>query len=499
MTVSPFVPSLADISQFESASTRQCIWSIAKRRKDGSLQQCTRTIGWSGQIHEEVLSLIAGSPEPIDKVDVLDKLSRLLLCGRSHRKEKYIGAVLGIWKKERERNVTGSSPLPKAQNVPSVSIDCPTTTSPPSETSNAQLKISTTPRARLPPTDIRHLLQIEDNDDLRCHRGTLNQPDCRNHINKANQLRINAIITSLANLAVPSREPRALLHELSLLLFCVRFHRHLATEKEASWAELIPILCQTEDNSTHPVFQPDSLPTTPKPTKPSRPATTPDSDSPSSAVSSIWSRSAKDFWTPPTTPSPKSDQRGSQIVSPLGHRASKSSVPRAGSTNLNLSDDLDSTKGSAKQSKTFRVTRSHPENLGGALIKATLPSFVPYYANSIEKLRDMILKGLTKKEQDGGWIYGFRRTCERHIKIGYTNDVNRRLDEWRKQCKYEPQLVFKIAVPYAYRVEKLVQLTLATERRREPLVNGRCNAGNGCQKVHKEWFEVLAERCTASH
>jgi T5orf172 domain len=87
---------------------------------------------------------------------------------------------------------------------------------------------------------------------------------------------------------------------------------------------------------------------------------------------------------------------------------------------------------------------------------------------------------------------------KKYIKIGFSSDVHRRLAEWRSQCGYEPQLLFSRRAPHHVRVEKLVHLSLANERRREVGQSGAvANMGGGCPGCgvnHKEWFEVEETR-----
>lgn len=90
------------------------------------------------------------------------------------------------------------------------------------------------------------------------------------------------------------------------------------------------------------------------------------------------------------------------------------------------------------------------------------------------------------------------------LKIGRTNNVHRRINEWTKQCSHDLTLLRYypysstatsasprnpgITVPYVHRVERLIHLELGDIRIRDM---GPCA---DCGKEHKEWFEVPAER-----
>lgn len=86
------------------------------------------------------------------------------------------------------------------------------------------------------------------------------------------------------------------------------------------------------------------------------------------------------------------------------------------------------------------------------------------------------------------------------LKIGRAQNVQRRLNQWTRQCGYKLSLIRYYPyhsdeaprtprkVPRVNRVERLVHLELAGKRARG---SGRCGA---CGREHREWFEVEASR-----
>lgn len=89
------------------------------------------------------------------------------------------------------------------------------------------------------------------------------------------------------------------------------------------------------------------------------------------------------------------------------------------------------------------------------------------------------------------------------LKIGRASNVQRRLNEWSRQCGYNLSLVryypyqpsspnLEVGtprkVPYAHRVERLIHLELSGMRARG---GGGCES---CGREHREWFEVEATR-----
>ncbi|OGM39806.1 hypothetical protein ABOM_011580 [Aspergillus bombycis] len=119
-------------------------------------------------------------------------------------------------------------------------------------------------------------------------------------------------------------------------------------------------------------------------------------------------------------------------------------------------------------------------------------------SNAIQKARD--LNALTSKptEFSPGTI---------RLKIGRANNVQRRMNEWTRQCSHHitliryypytpsspgpsngpaPELGRK--VPYVHRVERLVHLELDDYKVRDM---GKCEE---CGREHQEWFEIKAEK-----
>jgi Meiotically up-regulated gene 113 len=103
------------------------------------------------------------------------------------------------------------------------------------------------------------------------------------------------------------------------------------------------------------------------------------------------------------------------------------------------------------------------------------------------------------------------------LKIGRASNVQRRLNEWSRQCGHNLSLIryypynpssppgasphnpstisnsrngiaTPTKVPHAHRIERLIHIELADKRARE---SGRCAS---CGSVHREWFEVEASR-----
>lgn len=99
-----------------------------------------------------------------------------------------------------------------------------------------------------------------------------------------------------------------------------------------------------------------------------------------------------------------------------------------------------------------------------------------------------------------GFIYGFSHPERRAfvklgtepiiqtelLKIGRSTNVERRMRQWRRQCKYTPRLEFAHAMPQHHKIERVVHHQLHNARLREHL------GCSGCGARHQEWFRVEA-------
>lgn len=131
-------------------------------------------------------------------------------------------------------------------------------------------------------------------------------------------------------------------------------------------------------------------------------------------------------------------------------------------------------------------------------------SFVPFgQPKSTREVNEAIRAELLRPHPPaGGHIYGFAhpdqvsfrlgtgpRVEMELIKIGRSRDVGRRMQQWRKQCKYAPRLLFALDMPQQHhRIERVVHHQLHGARLREHL------GCAGCGARHVEWFRVGAER-----
>ncbi|KAB8236029.1 uncharacterized protein BDW43DRAFT_17937 [Aspergillus alliaceus] len=119
-------------------------------------------------------------------------------------------------------------------------------------------------------------------------------------------------------------------------------------------------------------------------------------------------------------------------------------------------------------------------------------------SHAIQKARDLHALSSNPTDRSPGTI---------RLKIGRANNVQRRLNEWTRQCSNHltliryypytpsspgpskgPALEPGRKVPYVHRVERLIHLELNDHRVRDM---GKCEE---CGKMHQEWFEISAEK-----
>ncbi|CAI6339426.1 unnamed protein product [Periconia digitata] len=113
------------------------------------------------------------------------------------------------------------------------------------------------------------------------------------------------------------------------------------------------------------------------------------------------------------------------------------------------------------------------------------------YLSVSQALEKQAQRPLLKTEIPPGYIYMYWVKGNFGLaKIGYSTDIDRRLREWRKQCKQDCQLqksagpgqCLRVLVPHARRLENLIHAELKELR-------GKmfCKV---CGTNHREWFEV---------
>ncbi len=97
------------------------------------------------------------------------------------------------------------------------------------------------------------------------------------------------------------------------------------------------------------------------------------------------------------------------------------------------------------------------------------------------------IKGLSIPDSKRGYIYILSNEDDPGlVKIGYTQNVARRLVQWRKDCGIDYHLEYQShEIPFAQRIEKIIHAELRPVR--------YLKACPGHPKLHKEWFRISLE------
>jgi hypothetical protein len=148
----------------------------------------------------------------------------------------------------------------------------------------------------------------------------------------------------------------------------------------------------------------------------------------------------------------------------------------------------------SRRSKNL-VTRNATYAVNGNVTPSYSPKFNPYKAersdsSSIaEALQAQIVVPLSETDKKEGLVYIFwDQQNFGMIKVGRTNDLDKRLEQWSRQCKmtYHYHQSSRngslLKVPHVQRIEKLVHIELVNYRKKR-----RCE---GCGKTHIEWFDI---------
>jgi hypothetical protein len=464
MDVPASVPSLAKLIDINTQWSSQCYWhskangrlseqrcgnftSVDDVQRRRTLIRTLRGLIPSGNAEANTSSNTARPDGRSQIQEILKELSELLLCKRWHRVKSAI--VYAKWSTESE-----------------------------------ELKKST---SRPMTKDIRKELNIEDGKTLLCQGKTLKGIKCKNWTSAKNREGADAIIEVVAKARDSSPTTRDNITVVAQLLMCQRYHQDQAVGKAEEWfrkiQELFPIAHATpEQASTQRQASTPHQDSTP----PFRRTSTRHSETPESAVSSVWSRADSAAVSTPAT-SPASQRRYAPTSNPPD-----SPLPPTRATTTNNTNNADPPRVTHNR-VTRRTTRQY--ELGFLPPEPILTNFEEFSPNKsytfLKELDAKIKRSILRTEKDGGYIYGFQREGEKYIKIGYTKQtIKARMGQWESQCNQKVEVVLDEYMPHAAKVEKLVHLCLHQERRRET----RCNAGKGCGTQHIEWFEVALDR-----
>ncbi|GIJ86877.1 hypothetical protein Asppvi_005775 [Aspergillus pseudoviridinutans] len=139
-------------------------------------------------------------------------------------------------------------------------------------------------------------------------------------------------------------------------------------------------------------------------------------------------------------------------------------------------------------------------------VSTLIQKFIPYVTKASvrlsvsEALEKLLVKPLMKSEIERvGSVYVYWQPGNfGHLKIGYSNEISKRVNEWSRKCLKPMEVYFPkrgsdeehLQVSHVCRVEKLVHTELKNCRRIEEMCPG-------CKGNHNEWFEVSRQLAIA--
>lgn len=457
-------PSLAALVGLEKIDDNKCVWYNLKKVKN-MRERCSRNVhkeevAFRVKSVKRLRSLIAYDSDIAkwiytDFVAVhtkLEEISRWMLCqGAKHRDNST--RIYERWAEE----LGGPTPTEL-------------------EGDRSHLALADRPTA----DQIRQVLGIDHIEGLPCLSRAFR---CGNPTSSRNKARAADIVGHIARAWSLTQDMEHSLLDLAELLLCRKSHQAQAMTIQADWIRRMKKLLVPKETTGHP------------PSTPYRHRTAAaESETPESISSSSGSPSASNGTITPAT-SPSTDRIGrtniSGAASPLSAKHMKEAA--AEDTLANTIKKEAETQESNRFLRHNRVTRSTVRERNEGYSSPGPPSFKIYSPMTMKKcmarLKDKLESDITVSEKKDGYIYGYHRPSSRsHIKIGVSANVERRMKEWSGQCKYQPEVIFKLKVPHAMKVERLIQRCLHQERKFEEA--GACNSGEGCGAKHIEWFEI---------
>jgi hypothetical protein len=454
MDIPEFVPTLVELIEAGEPWSNQCCWRNQKKSKQNAVR-CGNTVrGREVRERDDLIDFLRVlipystetetlgpvTPDILTEIrEELEKASMWLLCKGQHRPNSK--KIVRKWCDELE----GA-------------------------------------RDRPAPVDVRKELNIDKGKELLCHgRKQRDGTRCTEKISPPNRQFAYIIIADIARARDSSPTTKENILLLAEFLMCQGCQdQGQAIGKSQEWFKKIQKLFPPADASPgRPSRQ--NQPSTPRFSR----IAVLDSETPISTTSSLFSRAGSTTASTPST-SPPSQRR---YTTRANTSESPSRSKRTNTTTTTVEDE-------PPQAAYVRVTRrtTFERQVGLLTPEPVYPHFKPLPPKNcsvfLTDLYNLITRDFKKKEVAPGYIYGFKRDGGDYIKVGYTNNLKRRMREWSDDCDQKVIVVLQEYVPHAGKLESLVHATLHNQRRRECLVNGACNNGRGCHRTHREWLEV---------
>ncbi|KAK2024446.1 DUF1766-domain-containing protein [Colletotrichum zoysiae] len=327
-----------------------------------------------------------------------------------------------------------------------------------------------------------------------CQGRSKTKPTCGNRISKESRERISSVVLDVLASGSLSSAARHL-ERLASLVLCKRWHQKQAADKTAEWERRIREFLGLSGDGEQDGGKRGAGAEAESEARGSRTAAV--------SVKSTGGCVAK-----------SSNARRLSVADGVGSKQVTEKRP----VSLVIKQETVKEEGDECNSRLdsipFNSPPSKPAVCPDPLKKSTVHTFEPYQQPaSIREINAAIVKKLlapfTDREREAvgkGYIYGYKlpkdhvtasgTDTDGMLKIGYTKNLRRRMGDWQSKCHYTPKLVIVCETPHYIKMEKVVHLHLANERRRDMACAG-CREANGNTTDHKEFFEVDVEKARA--
>ncbi|EFQ28348.1 uncharacterized protein GLRG_03492 [Colletotrichum graminicola M1.001] len=322
-----------------------------------------------------------------------------------------------------------------------------------------------------------------------CQGRSKTKPTCKNPISKNSRERISSVVLDILDSGSLSSAARHL-ERLASLVLCRRWHQKQAADKTAEWERRIREFLELKGDGEQEGGKGEAKA---------------ESEGRRSRTATVSVKATGSYVAKPSNTGRLSVADGVDLKPVMEKRLLSLVVKHE-----TVKEEDDEYK-PRLESIPFNPLPSKTAIYPSPVKKPTVHTFTPYYQRplSTREINIAIIEKLLAPEEKAvgtGYIYGYKlpkahttalgTDTDRMIKIGYTKNCKRRMQEWQSKCHYIPDVVFAPPALHYIKLEKVVHLHLANERRWDMKCAG-CRAENGKTTNHKEFFEVDAEKARA--
>ncbi|KAF7552632.1 hypothetical protein G7046_g7348 [Stylonectria norvegica] len=357
--------------------------------------------------------------------------------------------------------------------------------------------------------ELAKILVVDCDSSPSCHGKTQKQQRCRCRLSRQSASMASNLLDQILSQKT-LKAARSLLSQLAHIVMCPRFHQNQASDRVTAWEKKLQelkrpsdVVVKIEDEDDEMELASDGdevVETKPEIKSEAKPQAKIIKIEPNPIDNKI---GAKPIHSTPVTfkliakpvtigaqsvvtiePKPETKIEEGTSTATTNAEVSKHPVPHTPRT-------LPSTSSPVPKSPSLKATqstgRTHTFERYGSLRTPTARN---------QAIKTLLLRPLLKTEkQTGGVVYGFidsrnYRDTSLYLKIGLTNNLERRKNEWARQCGYNPKVLMDFPADLYVKVEKLAHAHLHNQRMRE--------VDCSCGFKHQEWFDVTPDAASGA-